>query len=122
MTLSRITLESFDDALAGPAPAQSADFKKGVEAGVEQAEKALAAQQIQALSDIHATLDDMAFGYAEARDELLGQIRPVLAQVAETILPTLAQESFAAHLTDALQRAYFITADAGLARVSVDHI
>ena len=106
MTFARITLESFEDETLGPNPVLSPDYKKGFDEGVKQAEATLAAQQALALADINATFDDMAFGYAEARSELLDQIRPILAQVAETLLPALAQETFTAYLLETLDRTF----------------
>ena len=103
MTQSRITLECFDDGLSGPSLVSGADYQKGFDAGVAQAEAAITAQQAQAIADINATLGDMAFSYTEARGELLGRIRPILTQVAEAVLPMLAQETFSAHLVETLE-------------------
>ena len=106
MSPSRIILESFDDETGRAAPYLSAEYKSGFEAGTLIAEEKSAAQHAQALDDIKGILRDMAFGYAEARRELLDQIRPILAQVAEVILPALAQETFSAHLIETLETTF----------------
>ena len=111
MTMAGFTLESFDDDTSGPRQIQSAEYQKGLEDGVARAQLESTAQQAKALSDISASLADMAFGYAEARSELLNQIRPVIAQISEAVLPALAQETFSTHLIETLENAFARTTD-----------
>jgi len=101
MTLVRIDLEKFDDGVSLE-PEENADFKLGFEAGQANARASDTAALARATEAISATLSDMDFGYTEARVLLLEQIRPLLTQVAEAILPQIAQESFATHLVDVL--------------------
>ncbi len=103
MSLSRITLESFDDDSEGPPP-ESEDYLRGFSEGVRQAE----ARQDNALNEgiinIAATLADMSFGFAEARLLILDRVRPLLAQIAETVLPDVLEQTFAAHVIEVLER------------------
>lgn len=101
MTLSRVTLESFEPEGAAE-PRQSAEFQRGFEAGIAHAQTGHIAGQQKALSEIALRLNDMTFGYAEARLHLLDQIRPLLAQVAETVLPDVLNATFTQHLADIL--------------------
>lgn len=103
MTESRVTLESFEDGSFGE-PKESAEYKRGFVAGTEAAQAGEEAKLTQATAGIASALSDMAFGYSEARVQLMERIRPLLAQVAETVLPHLAREGFAAHLVDVLSR------------------
>lgn len=103
MTLSQVTLECFDDG-EGAAPQQSAEFKRGFEAGVAAMKEADTAKQAEATSAVSSTLADMRFGYAEARLALLDRIRPLLVQVAEAVLPEVVQDTFSLHLVDTLMR------------------
>lgn len=101
MTLSRMTLESFEPADALP-PEQSAEYQRGFQTGLMAAQQSEAADIRHSIEGIASTLSDMAFGYAEARIFLLNRIRPLLVQVAESVLPQIAQDTFAAHLVDVL--------------------
>ncbi|MCF2871593.1 hypothetical protein L0664_11005 [Octadecabacter sp. G9-8] len=103
MTLSRVSLESFEDSPAVP-PKESIEFKKGFAAGIKSAEQTETANLTRATEGIDATLSDMAFGFAEARLQILERLRPLLAQISETILPQIAKDSFADHLVDVLAR------------------
>jgi hypothetical protein len=99
----KVELESFDD---GPVAErrESAEYLRGFAAGTEKALSGQTAKLARATQDISATLSDMAFGYAEARVQILNRTRPLLTQVAEVIVPQIAQESFALHLVDVLER------------------
>lgn len=100
-----VNLECFDEAPDG-SERPTAEYAKGFAAGVEQSTADIAAQRQQAVTEIAATLSDMSFGYTEARDMLLEQIQPLLAQIADTILPEIAKEGFSALLTDTLNQAF----------------
>ncbi|MDC0116170.1 hypothetical protein OAH97_01675 [Octadecabacter sp.] len=101
MSFASIDLENFDDGVT-PEPEESAEFKLGFEAGQAEALESNAAALTHATEAISATLADMAFGYTEARVMLLNRVRPLLAQVADVVLPQIAQDSFAAHLVEVL--------------------
>ena len=111
MTSARVTLESFDGD-GQPRRAQSADYKRGFSDGLLQARDSSEAGLAQAVAEISATLNDMAFGYEEARLQTLETLRPLLAQVADAILPMVAQETFSAHLLDVIERAFQTAIDA----------
>ena len=110
MTNPGITLESFDVGPAEPRR-ESADYERGVRAGIAQAEASLSAQKTQAAQDIAASLNDMTFGYAEARQYLLDRFAPIIAQLSEAILPEVLKQTFAAHLTDLITSALEDAAD-----------
>lgn len=102
MTLSRVTLEQFDDGTA-TRPNDSADYTRGFEEGLAAARGSAEVELSHSMSEISSTLADMSFGYEEASRLLLDRIRPLLTQVSEALLPQLANESFTAHLVEVLQ-------------------
>ncbi len=99
MSLGRISLEDFDSSVKGPKP-QSTDFRAGFAEGHAAAMAEIAAQQAQASDEISNLLQDLRFGYEEARQHILSQLAPILSQVAEAVLPSVLQETFALHLAD----------------------
>lgn len=125
MTLARVDLESFEDG-TNLEPEGNADFKLGFEAGLAEAKASDTAALGNATQAISTTLADMTFGYTEARVLLLERIRPLLAQVAEVMLPQIAQDSFAAHLVDVLFADFNAATEApiqiSLGPTAIDHI
>ncbi|MCF2905974.1 hypothetical protein L0666_13320 [Octadecabacter sp. CECT 8868] len=106
MTFSNIKLECFDIDGGEESSPPSADYNRGFEAGLLQAKNSITATQEQSISEIAATLGDMTFGYTEARDILLEQIQPLLAQISQIVLPQIAMHSFSEHLTEAMAQAF----------------
>jgi flagellar biosynthesis/type III secretory pathway protein FliH len=102
MTLTRVTLERFEDTTT-EVP-KSADYIRGFADGERAAQNSDAAQLTTAVESVASTLSDMAFGYEEARVQLLEKIRPLLVQLSEAVLPGLALETFSAHLIDVITR------------------
>lgn len=102
MTLSPVTLESFED--EGPLPApESADFKRGFEAGVAAADESRDAATARAIQDLSSTLHDMNFGFEEARVHLMTRLRPLLTQLSEAALPEILHLSFGAFLNETIE-------------------
>lgn len=108
MTLGRITLESFETD-SSSTQKDSADYLRGYNDGLAHVAETQASELTSTAADIAATLNDMTFGFAEARVHILDRIRPLLAQIAETVLPEIVKETFAEHLIETLNR-YFDTA------------
>lgn len=117
MISTPLSFEDFD-ADASFEPLESTDFLRGIEEGKTRAGASLAAQETAALSDIAAVLSDMAFGFAEARQQLAGSLHPLILQVAEVILPDIARETFAAHLAETVTQT-FIKAASGPVSICV---
>lgn len=99
-----LSLESFDNGAADD-PTTSKDYHQGYEGGfaigVETANaeaEALSAQFVQSLNAID-------FTYAEARNQLLASLEPLLLNVAAKILPHCVENGFVGQLADILQQA-----------------
>jgi len=105
MISSPLSFENFDTD-APFEPLETAEFLRGVEEGLTRAKASAAAQQTAALSEIAAVLADMGFGFAEARQQLAAVLHPLILQVADTILPEIARETFAAHLADTVEQTF----------------
>lgn len=105
MTLARVDLESFEENGAVPLK-ESPDYLRGFADGAAQAEQQNAAENSRAVADIASALQDMTFGFTEARIHILDRIRPLLAQIAETVLPDILNEAFAPHLIQALTQSF----------------
>ncbi len=117
MSASRLYLECYET--DGPVEAShSPDYLRGLADGEARASAALAGQLARGVTQTSATLADMTFGFAEARDHLLGHLRSILTQVAEVALPQIAQQTFASHLIDVLSKD-FDTASKYPAAISV---
>ncbi|PYE84596.1 hypothetical protein [Pseudoroseicyclus aestuarii] len=109
-------LECFDDSpepLARVDPeGPGEDWLEGHAAGVEAGRAAAAAEQAALTERLVQTLDDMGFGYAEARAHLLAALRPLFAALSESLVPGLAAQGLALRLAERLAEA--AEADAGL--------
>lgn len=102
MTFERISLESFER--DGPAePQESADYKRGYEAAMAAMEQSRAATTATALKELSATLNDMAFGFEEARVHLSARLHGLLMQLGSAALPQILKDSFGAHLNEVIE-------------------
>lgn len=110
MTLARVDLESFEDSGVPPSK-ENPDYLRGFNDGVAQAEQHQAAEISRAVADIASALQDMTFGFTEARVHILDRVRPLLAQIAETVLPDILNEAFAPHLVQALTQSFVDASD-----------
>ncbi len=110
MTRAQITLECFDDAGAAD-PEPSFEYKRGLSDGLAQADASESARSVLALNEIASTLTDMSFGFEEARLHVMRDLHPLLGQIAEAILPFIAQETFGAHLIEEIERNFTATTD-----------
>jgi len=127
---TKLRLEEFSDQSddrpeIGPSADYLAGFEDGVRAGQHAAEKQhdhLSKALVTHVQNIELTRTDL-------RQDLMTAIAPVIGQVIETVLPTLASESFVPHLAQEIQAALDAATDTSLIlavnpgqRASVRHV
>lgn len=119
MTRLAPTLEDFSDMAedSGSKP-KSPDYLNGYAAGQLDAGNNSTAERQKAISSLEALVSDMNFTIAEARHLIIIQLRPILGQVIDLVLPSLLTETFALHLQEALDGALSDQTD-GQARISL---
>lgn len=111
MTPLSALLECFDQPIASESTedAPSADYQDGFTAGQEAARAEIAAEDQQARAALAQAFSDLAFGYHEAREHILGALRPVLSALSDKVIPDLAQaglaERVAEYLSETLEEA-----------------
>lgn len=99
MTSNRINLEQFE--LDGLAPSQETpEFLRGYAQGKAETLETLEARETASLEELASMVGDMTFGYEDARQAVLAKLQPMLAQLAEVIVPKVLRETFASHLAD----------------------
>lgn len=100
-------LETFDDrdqtAADGDTGANDA-WNAGFQAGYEAAMIDAQAQQDRLSTDIVQTLNDQAFSFFEARDHLLGTLRPLFEQLISTFAPCAAREMMVPLISASLEQ------------------
>ena len=101
MITSRIHLERFEGDGANM-QLESPDYRRGKADGLVHAETQNSAKIAQSISEISSTLNDMAFGYEEARHHILEQMQPLVRQVSDNVLPNIAKVVFGAHLFEVI--------------------
>lgn len=104
-----LTLEDFEDAVPdfAPGPGEtddgpSEDWRDGHAAGRAEAKADMAAEQATLNATLVQRLEDMAFGYAEARAMLLRDLKPLFETLSTKLLPDLGDDLLAAHLARSL--------------------
>ena len=97
---AQVDLENFE--VGGPPTPLSSEYKRGLQAGLTQAAETQIAARVAALESASTALQDMTFGFTEARVHLINHMRPVLAQIAETLLPDVLRSTFGLRLAEAL--------------------
>lgn len=101
MSAFRIDLERFEGDGAN-LYVESADYLRGKADGLSLAETQNSAKIAQSLNEVSSKLTDMAFGYQEARHHILEQMQPLVRQIADKVLPEIAQISFGVHLSEVI--------------------
>ncbi|MEN8842071.1 MAG: hypothetical protein ABF288_13200 [Octadecabacter sp.] len=101
MNTSRIDLERFEGDGAN-LPIESPDYRRGKADGLILAETLSSAKIAQSISEVSSALNDMAFGYEEARHHILEQIQPLVRQISDKVLPDIAKVVFGAHLSEVI--------------------
>lgn len=99
-----ITLENFEIAGTGTEQ-ESHEFRRGFDKGLEQANDLAQTQMSASVSELTATLNDLAFGYEEALQQILTKLTPLMSQISELVVPTILADTFQNHLADTLRDA-----------------
>lgn len=79
-----------------------ASYEAGYAAGWEDAMAAQSDEQTQIRADLARNLQGLSFTYHEARDHVLRAIEPLLREVVDKLLPTLAQDVLSPTILDIL--------------------
>ena len=91
-------------------------FDKGYRAGWDDAIKAKSDEADQASSILSQSLQELSFTYHEAQAQVLASLRPLLDEVMRKMLPAIAQNSLAAHVSEELMK---IASEAADARIEI---
>ncbi|MBK1634781.1 hypothetical protein [Rhodovulum adriaticum] len=75
-------------------------YEQGYRAGWDDAAGAASQAQDRLDAQFIATLEEMAFGYHEARAHLMAGLAPLLRAMVDRVLPTLADRGFARTVAD----------------------
>lgn len=98
-------LERFDapnNAAPEPLPVTEQD---GYAAGYEAGKQDEQARQDTLKAEVIEKLTDMSFVYAEAKQDVLASITPLIQTLADKLLPELTADVARVHLVDCLQKA-----------------
>ncbi len=77
-------------------------FESGYKAGWEDAVKAANNDNTRISSDFAANLQDISFTFQEAQSSLLTALQPLLTNMINSILPTLARQTIGTYLLETL--------------------
>jgi flagellar assembly protein FliH len=104
-----LLLEAFDappptepEPLDGPSADWLDGFAAGQAEGMAQGRAEAEAQASHLSQELAKTLQDMAFGYAEARGQVLASLRPLFELLIDRMLPALAAETLGPWIAEAL--------------------
>lgn len=75
-------------------------YEEGYKAGWDDANSTEAQAQDRISAEFSKTLEDMTFGYHEARGHILASLAPLLTDMVARVLPTLAEQGFARTVAD----------------------
>ncbi len=96
-----------DDGLKLPAVSQEAiedlkleAFEKGYSAGWDDSLKAKSKSETDAAADFVNALQDISFGFFEARSGLVKAMQPLLSDIVTKLLPEIARASLATHIIE----------------------
>ncbi|XDA98496.1 ABC transporter ATP-binding protein [Sulfitobacter sp. LCG007] len=79
-----------------------ASFEAGYQAGWDDAIKAQTDERARMSSDFAQNLQEMSFSYHEAITKLSATMQPLLQEIVEKLLPTLARATLGAHVLEQL--------------------
>ncbi|RMD94273.1 MAG: flagellar biosynthesis protein [Alphaproteobacteria bacterium] len=79
-------------------------WEQGYKAGWEDALRNEADEQQRISTELARSLQEMTFGYFEARAEVVASLEPLLKQMAEAVFPPLAAEAVSAALHEQLEQ------------------
>lgn len=77
-------------------------FEQGFKAGWDDAIKSQGGEQAKISSEFSRNMQDLSFTYHEAYTNVFKAMEPLLQQVVETVLPTIAHETIGARLVEQL--------------------
>jgi flagellar assembly protein FliH len=105
-----ILLEAFDAPLApppdaapaGPSPDWIEGHAVGFEEGLAQGTAEAEARATHLSQELAQNLQDMTFGYAEAREQVLLSLRPLFRLLTQRLLPRMVADGLGAWITEAL--------------------
>ncbi len=108
-----ILLEAFDTPLppspdaepTGPPPEWLDGYAAGFEAGLAQGKAEAEAHATHLSQELAQSLQDMTFGYAEAREQVLLSLRPLFRLLGERLLPAMVVEGLGSWIAEALLEA-----------------
>lgn len=93
-----------------PAPSEAVDidveeaqltgFESGYQAGWDDAVKAKEDENQKLTSELVQRVQDMSFTYHEAYSKVTTGLRPLMSQIATSLLPPMAKKALEAHLQD----------------------
>lgn len=101
MMATPISLENFDYGSITDEP-ESQDYKLGFENGLNQADAIATDKLTTAASELTTTLNEIAFGYEEALQQILAKLTPLMSQISEIVVPAILAETFQLHLAETL--------------------
>ncbi|MBZ4023654.1 hypothetical protein CKO11_14465 [Rhodobacter sp. TJ_12] len=113
MTRRGIQLESFEVDPTPPEPQIEIDprafeeerlaaFEKGYTAGWDDAIAAQEAEGVKLRSELAQNLQELSFTYHEARQQVLGALRPLLVDIVAKMLPAMARQTLAQMVVEQL--------------------
>lgn len=113
MTTRSIQLESFEPEPAPPEPQIEIDprafeeerlaaFEKGYTAGWDDAVAAQEREGTKLRAELAQNLQELSFSYHEARQQVLGALRPLLVDIAAKMLPQMARQTLAQMVAEEL--------------------
>ncbi|MCJ7871017.1 ABC transporter ATP-binding protein [Marinovum sp. 2_MG-2023] len=82
-----------------------AAFEEGYQAGWDDAVQAHAKDKIRLTSDLAQNLLDLSFTYNEAYSHLLREMRPLLIEIIDKLLPEVMRRSIGPRIVEELQNA-----------------
>ena len=80
-----------------------ASFEQGYKAGWDDAIKAKSEERGNLSADLGRNLQDLSFTYNEAYGAMTAALQPLMDQIVQAILPTIAQGTLGAHISEQLK-------------------
>jgi flagellar assembly protein FliH len=75
-------------------------FEAGYQAGWDDATKAQADEKARLSAEFSQNLQDISFSYHEAIAKLSASFEPILKEIVEKVLPSMARETLGMHVTE----------------------
>jgi flagellar assembly protein FliH len=79
-------------------------FERGYQAGWDDSAKAQESQAGHVSAEFSQAIADITFTYEEAFRNLLDGVRPLITQIVETVLPTVAHETLAPRVAEIIMQ------------------